>query len=859
MLELRNIVKIYGQNDNKVKALKGVSLNFRQNELVSILGPSGCGKTTLLNIIGGLDKYTSGDLIINGKSTKKYKDSDWDTYRNKSIGFVFQNYNLIPHLSVLGNVELALTLSGISSAKRKEKAIVALQAVGLNDQIKKRPNQLSGGQMQRVAIARAIVNNPDIILADEPTGALDSVTSLQILDILKKLSKERLVIMVTHNKELAKKYSSRIIELLDGEITKDNNAYDGKDKLNNSHKTDILQTSDNDLEKSITTKNKTKKEKSSMSFFTAFMLSLKNLFTKKTRTILTSFAGSIGIVGVALVLAVSNGFTGYINKMQSDTLSGYPISVSTVTANMEAVTSAMRDGGISNDNENYPDDDKLHIESTTANLAQLGNYTYISPEFLEYVENYAEEDEKKSAEDKTLNELKISYASSLNVVSKRFDTYSFVDTSLSSSAIGASTSGIFYEGLGNENFISSQYDVIYGEYPTSFDEVALIVSSTNSISKEKLDKLGIEYSSINGVIQDVDFSTIVSSETYTGKTFKVVYNDDFYVPNNYENITSFSKIIDTMPTLEEKQLGIKDMFDSTSGITLKITGVLRVNPDSPLSIYSEGIVYTPELTQAFRENSLNSLIVTTQKNTTDKFFNPYKLKISELGMDFTFNTPVELQQFAYTSFGASLNIDAVLEYNLQQYGASTIPNSINFYPTRFEAKDSIVKYLQTWNSNPENENNKIYYADATSFLSNTLGQLVNIISYVLIAFASISLVVSSIMIGIITYVSVVERTKEIGVLRSLGARKKDIRRVFNAETLIIGLSAGLIGVLLSLLLTIPINIVIKSLASISNIAILNGWHAMALILISMGLTLISGLIPAQLASKKDPVVALRTE
>ena len=847
MLELKNIVKIYGSNENQVEALKGVSLTFRKNELVSILGPSGCGKTTLLNIVGGLDQYTKGDMIINGKSTKKYKDHDWDIYRNQRIGFVFQNYNLIPHLSVLGNVELALTLSGISASKRKEMAINALNSVGLNDQIKKRPNQLSGGQMQRVAIARAIVNNPDIILADEPTGALDSVTSLQIMDILKELSKERLVVMVTHNRELAEKYSSRVIELFDGEITKDTNAFEQVETP------EIVETKKNTkavkLEKKDKTIKKEKKERSSMSFFMAFMLSLKNLFTKKTRTILTSFAGSIGIVGVALVLAVSNGFTGYINKMQSDTLSGYPISISTISANMDAVTSAMRSGEIQEELQEFPDDDTLHIDDRTATLAQFGNYTHITPQVIEYLQDYADADALKPESEREINELNISYASALPVMTKQYEDYKKVSTSLTSSVIGASTSGIFYEGLGNADFVQSQYDLIYGAYPENYDEVALVVSSTNSISNETLDSLGIEYETLFGVVQNVDFENIISTDTYTGKTFKVVYNDDYYIPE-YEGstLTGFTKNDD-----------YEEMYNNPNDITLKISGVLRVNEGSPMSIYSNGIVYTPKLTEVFNQNSKTSQIVTAQKANTTSFYNPYKLRISELNMSFNFDNPMELQLFVQQNFDVTLDIDTIIDYNLQQYGASTVPNAINIYTTKFESKDKIVAYINIWNDDSSHASNPIYYADATSLLSSTLGQLVNIVSYVLIAFSSISLVVSSIMIGIITYVSVVERTKEIGVLRSLGARKKDIRRVFNAETLIIGFSAGAIGVLLSLLLSIPINLIINSLTGIANIAALSITNAVCLIAISMVLTLISGLIPAQLASKKDPVVALRTE
>lgn len=872
MIELKDIVKIYGDGENKVEALKGVSINFREHELVSILGPSGCGKTTLLNILGGLDKYSNGDLIINGKSTKQFKSGDWDTYRNQRVGFVFQNYNLIPHLSVLRNVELSLTLAGVTSAERRARSLKALEVVGLSDQVKKRPNQLSGGQMQRVAIARAIVNNPDIILADEPTGALDSVTSVQVMDILQNLAKERLVVMVTHNKELANSYSTRIIEFLDGKIINDSKPFKPthiKDDAEIKEKTDLIkQAVVDELGKDIDNNNqdivnnatnidkncknkKRKPKKSAMSFFTAFNLSLKNLFTKKARTILTSFAGSIGIIGVALVLAVSNGFTKYINKMQSDTLSGYPISITTITADLNSISNAFSGGG-QNKLEKFPDEDEIYIYDNTANLASLSKYNFISPEFIDYIKEFENGDGQNY-----LNDVSYSYASPFTVIGKQGATYKKINTELSSSVIGASSSGIFYEGLPSEEFVKSQYDVIYGSYPKEANELALVISSTNTLSKSLLDSLAIEYTvNDDASFENIKFEDLVTTSTHQGKEYKLIYNDYYYIPtfdSDGSTITGFTK---------NQDLEAMYNYDDSKSLTLKITGILRVNPDSPLSIYSQGIVYTPKLTDLFKENALQSQIVKMQKQNLTSFYFPYVLNVAELGdagMG-NFKTPQELQLFAKINYGVDISVENAIEYNLQQYGASSIPNSICLYPKDFESKDKITSYIDAWNNDEAHSNNKIYYADATSLLSNTLGQLVNIISYVLIAFASISLVVSSIMIGIITYVSVVERTKEIGVLRALGARKKDIRRVFNAETLIIGFSAGLIGVLASALLTIPINLIINSLSQgIGNIAILNIWHAVALVLISMGLTLISGLIPAHIASKKDPVVALRTE
>lgn len=871
MLELKNIIKVYGTDDNKVNALKGISIDFREHELVSILGPSGCGKTTLLNIVGGLDKYTDGDLIINDKSTKDFTDRDWDTYRNQRVGFVFQSYNLIPHLTVLGNVEMSLTLSGIPKVERRAKAIKALEVVGLSDQIKKKPNQLSGGQMQRVAIARAIVNNPDIILADEPTGALDSVTSIQVMNILKDLAKERLVIMVTHNNQLAEDYSTRIIELLDGEIIRDTKPYRHR-KSNGeiTEKTDIIKEavvddivnddnieySDNnvkDIVKNIDKKHQTKK--SAMSFFTAFNLSLKNLFTKKTRTMLTSFAGSIGIIGVALVLAVSNGFTKYINKMQSDTLSGYPITINTISADLESIMNGQSNG---EGNKEYPDDPVLHVKDTTASMANMTKFSFISPEYIKYLKDYETKDKSKSSDKQTLNEMVFSYSSPLKVIGKQKNSYiNICDDNISTSAMGTSTSSQFMEGLSNKEFVESQYDVIYGRYPSNYDELALVVSSKNELSKSMMDQLAIEYTlNEDGSIEDINFSDLISTDTKLGKTYKLLYNDEYYKPEYSDgNIIGFSNNDSKLGELYE---------DSSVGLTLKITGVFRVREDASLSVYSNGLVYTPMLTDHFRENAKTSQIVQAQKtnmeiNPTDNFYFPYKLEVS--GVKFTANSPTELKQLVRAYFNVSLTDDQVYQYNIQQYGASEIPNSIYIYPKDFESKDKIIEYLTAWNDDPNNANNIVAFSDATAILSSTLGELVNVISYVLIAFASISLVVSSIMIGIITYVSVVERTKEIGVLRALGARKKDIRRVFNAETLIIGFSAGLIGVLISGLLTIPISLIVRNLTTgmVANIAILNIGHAITLVVISMALTLISGLVPAQIASKKDPVVALRTE
>lgn len=893
MLELKDIVKIYGTEDNKVNALRGVSIDFRENELVSILGPSGCGKTTLLNIIGGLDKYTSGDLIINDKSTKDFTDRDWDAYRNQRIGFVFQNYNLIPHLSVLGNVEMSLTLSGIPSEERRVKAIKALEVVGLSDQIKKRPNQLSGGQMQRVAIARAIVNNPDIILADEPTGALDSTTSVQVMDILKDLAKDRLVIMVTHNNNLAKKYSTRIIEFLDGEIIKDTMPYNhtktdtssvvtkkvdlikqkavedisanidqNKDSVADDDidpNTDVVVNNNgNIVKKGKNKKDKKKNVKTSMSFFTAFNLSLKNLFSKRTRTILTSFAGSIGIIGVALVLAVSNGFNNYINKLQSNTLSGYPISISTISVDMDLVMDTMSNMN-NNEKESFPDEEVIYVKDRNVDIAQMAKYSFISPKYLEYLQKYKTEDSKKPESSQTLNDIVYSYGTPMVVLGKSGNTYKNIsDTELKSSAIGAVTSNYFTEGLNSKEFVTSQYDVLYGSYPDSYNELALVIGSTNELSTTLLDTLAIDYTrNADGTINNINFSDLVTTETSKGKEYKLIYNNDYYKPNlnNSQEIVGF---------IDSDKSDFNLLYNSPNALTLTISGIFRVKPDAALSVYNNGLIYTPMLTEHFRENAKQSTIVQMQReniyaNFNRNFYNPYTITVS--GVTNSFKNPTELKTIIKAMFGYDLTTEQIYQYSIQQYGASDIPNNIYIYPKSFEAKDKIINYLEAWNNNPENALNKVYYTDATAILSGTMGEMVNIISYVLIAFASISLVVSSIMIGIITYVSVVERTKEIGVLRALGARKKDIRRVFNAETLIIGFTAGVIGVLVSVLLTIPISLIIANLSSgmVSNIAKLTLGHGISLIVISMVLTLISGLVPAQLASKKDPVVALRTE
>lgn len=843
ILELKDIKKDYKLADNVVPALKGVSMAFRHNEFVSILGPSGCGKTTMLNIIGGLDQYTSGDLIIKGQSTKKFKGGDWDTYRNHSIGFVFQSYNLIPHLSVLGNVELALTLAGISSKERKQRAMAVLERVGLKNECKKRPNQLSGGQMQRVAIARALVNNPEILLADEPTGALDSKTSVQIMELIKEISKERLVIMVTHNTELAEKYSSRIIKLLDGKVIDDSNPPSENDDALERIIETLPQNAQN-LQKND--KKAFKKKKSSMSVFTAFMLSLKNLITKKGRTILTSVAGSIGIIGVALVLAISNGFTNYINKMQTDTLGGYPIAVSTVAIDYSSLSSFM---GESNKVGTSEEEGSFGVYNPSTIIAKMGNYNFISDKFVKYINDYIEEDNKKG-DRKSLSSVQFTYATNLKVLTEGSEGIIFVDTKPTTSSIYGTSSSLFYEGLSDKDFVLSNYDIVEGKYPENKNEVLLVLNSTGALSTDMLTKLGIAVS----VNSEGEYERILYSDVI-GKTYKVISNDTYYTPvyDSEGNVTEFSTLA---------KADYQTAFDGASE-TLSICGVMKPREDIVVEVFDAGIMYLPELATSYQQDCKNSLIV--QKSIDDgKFYVPFTVDISELkgfGLGIqNFNTPAEIVGFVKSSFDIDMTAEEATNLGLQMVGASTIPTGIYLYPKNFDGKAEVLKLIDDWNASENGAHNKIVYTDATEVLTGTLGELINIISYVLIAFAAISLLVSSIMIGIITYVSVVERTKEIGVLRSIGARKRDIARVFNAETFIIGLFAGLIGVVLTYILCFPVNAIIAKVSGgLKNIAVLKFDHALILIAVSFVLTLISGLIPARIASKKDPVVALRSE
>lgn len=847
MLELVNIKKQYQLKDQTVDALKGVNLCFRRNEFASILGPSGCGKTTMLNIIGGLDRYTDGDLLIDGVSTKQFKDKDWDNYRNHRVGFVFQSYNLIPHQTVLENVELALTLSGIKKKERRERAIAVLEKVGLGDKLKSKPNQLSGGQMQRVAIARALVNDPEIILADEPTGALDSKTSVQIMDLLKEVSKDRLVIMVTHNPELAIKYSTRIVRFLDGELVEDSKPYTHAqaEKEIEKHKAKLAKRQ----EKSGFVKTEKKK---SMSFFTALGLSFKNMLTKKGRTIMVSFAGSIGIIGIALILAASAGMMGYINNMQSDSLASYPISVTSVAVDLNSLKNGVNARG---DRGEPVADDELSIYDMKEMLTRYGSYNYISDDFVAYLNNHYAEKSKKDM----LNELQISYAGSMHFVTD----YKYGENTIiypinnvpTTSVLNGTTTSTFFEALTNEDYVRGLYDVI-GNYPTQADEVALVLNS-RSVANYQLKELGIDLPN--------EGSKLKIDSIINNKKYKLLYNDAYYKLDgepvlNFNGLTNVSNIIANQSTLAS-------LYASEHTKELKITGVLILKDDASGSIFSNGIMYSRALAEEYRANCKASNVVAnlkanvlTDKNATLKV--PYKVNISELayfteGTIYEFNSLQEMvNMLTSDSLKINLTDEQLVDLYLQMYCASDVPTGVYFYCKSFDAKDDLTTLIKNWNNQ---STVKIVYNDSSQMLTNMLGSIVNIISYVLVAFAAISLVVSSIMISIITYTSVIERTKEIGVLRSVGASKRDVSRVFNAETTIIGLLAGVIGVVVSFLLSLVLNVVLKSLTGVAGLVSLQPLTCLILIAISVLLTFLAGLIPAKIASKKDPVLALRTE
>lgn len=941
MLKLKGITKVYEMGDTKVEALKGVDLCFRKSEFVSILGPSGCGKTTMLNIIGGLDRYTDGDLVINGVSTKEYKDADWDTYRNHSVGFVFQSYNLIPHQTVLENVELALTLSGVSKEERKLRATDVLRRVGLGDKLNNKPSQLSGGQMQRVAIARALVNDPEIILADEPTGALDTETSVQIMEILKEISNDRLIIMVTHNPELAEKYSNRIVNLLDGEVTGDSNEFSEKEETKEVEKT-LKEKEKKEAKENLTAKQRAKREKKrKMSFWTALSLSFKNLLTKKARTILVAFAGSIGIIGIALILAVSSGFSTYINKMQEDTLSTSPIVIQSRKIDFASIVSQMFLESAESQNKDNPDNGVYVNQNISTMMNSVGNnmgtnnlekfYGYIEKNYddleeyitavqctydlgLEFYLNETEVDDVSNLavepdpssralmtmitkyalfyfEDRTgiasteeadggyklyrpthlgepmngdekLEERKAAYPfiydnqyENLYNIAERLEesatltnpeqkgvikltqyeilplVFGIFDIDFNMSAGGSSSSmfgsmNIFNEMIDNQEFIKSQYDLLAGEWVKNdkdhANEAYLVLDNNNELDDYILYGLGLLDDSqmdkiLKGVVDGKKVNDPINFNTILGKTYKVLDKADYFVDDGAGNVVDF-RIYGQRAGADGKTpnpLYDKDKFD---------TYYKQAYEDCENEVTIVGIVRTNETTKS---GSLKTGVAYT-KYFTEKMINYRNNRIETIG----------------------ISTNDVAEINTK------VPKTISLYIKSFDSKEGVVAFIDGYNVQAEKDD-QITYTDVAGFIMSTVSTIINAITYVLIAFVSVSLVVSSIMIGIITYISVIERTKEIGVLRSVGASKRDVKRVFTAESFIIGLSSGVLGIAVSLLLTIPINLIFKHFTGIAGLASLPFLGSIILIVISVVLTLISGLIPAKAAAKKDPVIALR--
>lgn len=895
MLELNDIKKDYVSGSTTVSALKGINLRFRDCEFVSILGQSGCGKTTMLNIIGGLDKYTSGDLKINGVSTKNYKDRDWDFYRNNSIGFVFQSYNLIPHQTVLSNVELALTLSGVSKAERKKRAIEALEKVGLGEQIHKKPNQMSGGQMQRVAIARALVNNPDILLADEPTGALDTETSIQIMELLKEISKDRLIIMVTHNPELAKDYSTRIVRLLDGVITDDSDPYSLEDMEADIRAKEAVKV------KASEKKNKKsgKKQKTSMSFFTALSLSFNNLMTKKTRTILTAFAGSIGIIGIAMILSISNGIQLYIDRVQRDTLSSYPITLQAESIDISSMVTSMTGNSDSEEHEDkskiYSNDIMGDMINTMVKEVKSNNLS----EFKKYIENGGSDIKSY------VSDIQYSYDVPLNIYMKdtsngveqlnpstMFDSIYGEGATSTSSAMSSgmgmgmfSNSSVWNQLLGNQQVLDEQYDVLAGHWPENFNEVVLVTDKNNEVDDYTLYSLGLkDPEEVRTLFKKMMVGESYETEKDISYTFDEILDTEFKLVMP----TDMYKYNDVTGTWDDYSKDDKYMTNVVNnGTDIKVCGIIRPNDDAVSTSISSGIGYTAKLTEYIIEEVKNSEIAKAQLADTsvDVFTGvPFDNdRNTEITMDdvnaymATLSPEESAQMQAMTSgmsddqilqlFSASLKArttDATLDSNKSKLGITDLdtPSQIDIYATDFDSKEKVQNIIKDYNRLQQDdgkEENVINYTDYVGIMMSSVSTIINAISYVLIAFVAISLIVSSIMIGIITYISVLERTKEIGVLRSIGASKKDVSRIFNAETLIEGFVSGALGIVVTLLLCIPANALIKHLTDISNVAQLPVAGGVILIIISMFLTFIAGLIPARLAAKKDPVVALRSE
>ena len=873
MLKLIGIKKDYYLGDTAVPALKGVDIEFRNNEFVSVLGPSGCGKTTLLNIIGGLDRYSDGDLIINGRSTKLYKDADWDTYRNHTIGFIFQSYNLIPHQTVLSNVELALTLSGVSKAERRKLAIEALEKVGLSDQLNKKPNQMSGGQMQRVAIARALVNNPDILLADEPTGALDSETSVQIMELLKEIAKDKLVIMVTHNPDLAEEYSTRIIKLLDGAVISDSAP------IVTETKEEVKETK--------------RVKKPSMSFFTALSLSLNNLMTKKARTFLTSFAGSIGIIGIALILALSNGVNAYIARVEEETLSSYPVTIEEAGMDMSGLADDLM-GKVEETSEEAPE--KIYSNNImTEMMTTMVNGISVNnlKAFKEYLDN---NDELKPY----ISDIQYSYSTDLNIytidgehinpnqifnklMSSLGSNVDTNDTPMGQSPMMSNTE-VWHQLIDNDEFLDKQYEVVKGRMPEKYNEVVIVVNRNNRISDFTLYSLGLKDSAEleemmekakKGEKIEATEETSYSYDEILNLEFKLLLNSDYFEKG--DNGVWVDKTNDS--------LFVSSQLENAEKV--KVVGILRPSAEAVNEQTSGFVGYKKELMEHLINTVNDSEIVKAQKETPETnvftlqpFENDYDSMTYEQLLGYIATLP-EAEQQQYTAYIGSMkqqgkteeeitatfvkyleeqSNNATYESNLKLMGASDLstPTTINIFPKDFEAKDEISAIIEKYNESAD-ESEKITYTDYIGLMMSSVTTIINAISYILIAFVSISLIVSSIMIGIITYISVLDRTKEIGILRAMGASKKDISRVFNAETLIVGLVAGLLGIGITLLLLLPINAVIKILTDIGGLAKLPTVGAVILVAISMLLTFIAGLIPSKIAAKKDPVTSLRTE
>lgn len=773
MLEIKHIKKSYKTGDFVQKALNDVSIQFRQNEFVAILGPSGSGKTTLLNVLGGLDHYDSGDLIINGKSTKNFKAADWDAYRNNSVGFIFQSYNLIGHISIQDNVEMALTLSNVKKKERRKRAREALKSVGLLEHAHKRPNQLSGGQMQRVAIARSLVNNPDIILADEPTGALDSNTSKQIMDLIQKIASDKLVIMVTHNQDLAYQYATRVIEVKDGKVVSDSNPLTKEEQEEEQYKL----------------------KKTKMSFMEALYLSFNNIMTKKGRTLITAFASSIGIIGIALILSLSNGFDLQIDKFERGILSAMPIMISKQSMDLDEESLVQLTG---EEQEKYPD--KQTVIPKDNALESLVHQNKINDDYIDYIENIPSD---------LVYGVSYTKMTALNVLTERDGKVSVADTQdISFSALPKSLD----ENTPNAA-MEAYYDILAGTLPQKKEDIVLIVDASNRVNTEILQLLGFD------TMDEIPFDEII------GKTIKVALNDDFYVK---------------MGDYFVRNPDLQSVYDNS--ITLTVSGILRMKEDFPSYVASASLCYTDELLDEVIAANNESEIVKAQQASDVNVLT---------GMPFSDSTS---NPSSSSSAGMTMTKDTVLGY----LGADQTPYMIYLFPKDFESKDELLKYLDAYNDDKEDDD-KVIYMDQAELISSMSSSIMSAVTIVLIAFSSISLIVSSIMIGIITYISVLERTKEIGILRALGARKKDISRVFNAETFIIGITSGLIGIGIALILTIPANQIIYNLTELENVAILNPLHALILILVSMTLTMIGGFIPARIAAKKDPVEALRTE